>query len=169
MNGKKPYFQGSLDSLCAVYGIVNAVRIIRNISEEEAQKLFDQIILYLEKNNQLITALTKGITLGTLGSILKDISTIERIMPFKHSPNTTLDEFWSETMSFMSVENRAVLIAINGKAWDHWSVIHTITDHKIVFFDSRKLIRFNRNRCTTIKPTKTRPHLLCTTHAYFLS
>lgn len=172
-NGKKPYFQGSLDGLCAVYCIVNAARIIKNISEEEARNLFSQIILYLEKNNQLTIALTEGITLGTIGSILNlnivsEIIT-ERNMPFKHNPFATLDEFWSETISFLSVGKRAVLIAIGGKAWDHWSIINTITDTNISFFDSHKLRRFNRSRCTTLKPTKTRPHLLCATHAYFLS
>jgi hypothetical protein len=169
LNGKKPYFQGYLDGLCAVYCIVNATRIINNISEEEARKLFQQILKYLEDNNLLINAILNGITLVTIGSILKDIATLERTMPFKHNPNTTLDEFWAETTSFLSIEKRAVLIALGGKAWDHWSIINTITDTRINFFDSHRLRRFNRSRCTTIKPTKTRPHLLCTTHVYFLS
>ncbi len=41
----KPYEQGALDGLCAVYGIVNAARIIAGIDEAESKDLFKRIIL----------------------------------------------------------------------------------------------------------------------------
>jgi hypothetical protein len=169
---KKPYLQGALDSLCAVYGIVNSAKIISNISEEESRELFNKILLYLEEKNTLTKALTDGITISLVGSILRDIASDkipDRIMPFKNKSDITFDLFWYEISKFLENSNRAVLMAINGNVWDHWSVVRNISDTKIFFFDSLKLKSFLRSRCTIGKPTKTRPHLFCPQHTYFLS
>ena len=174
MNGKemRPYLQGALDGLCAIYSIVNAARIISDTGEEESKKLFKEILTYLENRADLGRVLTEGIGLNTVGSILRDVahSAIhERNMPFKHRPETSLDEFWSEMMSFLNDGGRrAVLIGLGGRMWDHWSIVHAISDRQIYFFDSYKLKSLKRSRCTTIRPTAARPHLLCPTHTYFL-
>ena len=175
MNGKemRPYLQGALDGLCAIYSIVNAARIISDTGEDESKELFKQILAYLESREDLGRVLTGGIGLNTVGSILRDAASSrihERNMPFKHRPETSLDEFWSEMMSFLDGgRRRAVLIGLGGRMWDHWSIVHAISDRQIYFFDSYKLKSLKRSRCTTIRPTAVRPHLLCPTHTYFLS
>ncbi len=172
-NGIKPYLQGALDGLCAIYSIVNAARIIQRIPDEEARQLFRQILAYLEENHRLDRILTEGIGLTTIGGVLRDVMgdrIARRQMPFKHRPDTSLDEFWSAMMEFLeSGTRRAILIGIGGPFWDHWSIVHSITDRQIRFFDSHKLKRLNRNRCTTTRSTSSRPHVLCPTHTYFLS
>lgn len=169
----KPYLQGALDGLCAVYSIVNATRIIADIDEEEAKELFKNILVYLEKSDDLSRILTEGISLNTIGGIMRDVVNHrirKRWMPFKHSPETSLDEFWYRMMYFLDGEfNRAILICISGPMWDHWSIVHSISERQIYFFDSHKLKRLNRSRCTTIRSTAARPHVLSPTHTYFLS
>ena len=175
LNGKemRPYLQGALDGLCAIYSIVNAARIISDIGEEESKNLFKRILFYLETSQALSRVLTVGIGLNTVGSILRDVADAripDRNMPFKHRPETSLDEFWSEMMSFLDGGNkRAILIGLGGPMWDHWSIVHAISDRQIYFFDSHKLKSLKRSRCTTIRSTSARPHLLCPTHTYFLS
>jgi hypothetical protein len=172
MKRKKPYLQGALDSLCAVYAVVNAAKVIGGTTEEDDQELFNNILSYLQEKDLLATSLIEGISLGLLGSILKDVAIVkipDRHMPFKYRPTISLDNFWSEITNFLQEKNRAVLMAINGYSWDHWSVVSNINENQIFFFDSRKLRSFLRSRCTTIKATKNRPHLLCPTHTYFLS
>jgi hypothetical protein len=175
MNGKemRPYLQGALDGLCAIYSIVNAARIISDTGEEESKKLFKQILAYLESKEDLSRVLTEGIGLNTVGSILRDAANAkihDRNMPFKHRPETSLDEFWSEMISFLDGgSQRAILIGLGGRMWDHWSIVHAISDRQIYFFDSYKLKSLKRSRCTTIRHTAARPHLLCPTHTYFLS
>jgi hypothetical protein len=169
----KPYEQGALDGLCAVYSIVNAARIISGLSEDDSRGLFKQIINYLEESHDLGKVLVSGISLPTIGAILNDV-TDERIprrsMPFKHYPETPLDEFWAEMMKFINGgHGRVILIGLGGRLWDHWSLVESITEKQIRFFDSLKLKRLNRSRCATIRPTSSRPHLLCPTHTYFLS
>ncbi|MEW6672345.1 MAG: hypothetical protein AB1427_11630 [Thermodesulfobacteriota bacterium] len=169
----KPFIQGALDGLCAVYSIVNATRIITDIDEDEAKELFRNILVYLEKTNDLSRILTEGIGLNTIGGILRDVVNHRihnRWMPFKHSPETSLDDFWYKMMHFLEAESkRAVLICISGPMWDHWSIVHSISERQIYFFDSHKLKRLNRSRCTTTRSTVSRPHVLCPTHTYFLS
>lgn len=169
----KPYEQGALDGLCAVYSIVNAARIVSGIGDEEARDLFKEIILYLERTNDLGKILTEGIGLKTIGGILGDVvgdRISNRSMPFKQSPDTPLDTFWAEMMSFLNGGGpRAILIGLGGPLWDHWSIVESITEKQIRFFDSYKLKRLNRGRCSTIRCTSLRPHLLCPTHTYFFS
>lgn len=168
----KPYEQGALDGLCAVYGIVNAARIIAGIDEERSKELFKKIILYLEKKKDLPQILMSGIGLKTIGGILGDVvghRIKHRTMPFKKYPDTPLDTFWTAMMEFLaSGEKRAVLVGLGG-VYDHWSIVDSITDKQIRLFDSFKLKRLNRNRCATMRCTTSRPHLLFPTHTYFLS
>jgi len=174
-NGKemKPYIQGALDGLCAIYSIVNAARIISDINEEESRKLFSLILAYLEKTKDLTRVLTEGVDLNTIGSILREVVNHRipyRSMPFKHRPETSLDEFWSEMLSFLDGgSKRVILIGVGGPAWDHWSIVHAISERQIHFFDSYRLKCLKRSRCTTTRSTSARPHILCPTHTYFLS
>lgn len=169
----KPYEQGALDGLCGVYCIVNATRIISGTSEEESRQLFQEIIHYLEKTKDLPKILIGGMGIQTIGAILADVvgdRIVNRTMPFKQYPETPLDELWTEMMNFMAGgERRAILTAIGGPMWDHWSIVESITDRQIRFFDSYKLKRLNRGRCATIRSTSSRPHLLSPTHTYFLT
>jgi hypothetical protein len=169
----KPYVQGALDGLCAVYSIVNAARIISDIDENQARELFTRILAYLEKTRDLSRLLTEGIGLLTVGGILRDVTSDMigyRSMPFKHQPDTSLDELWLEAMSFLNGGGKkAVLMCLSGPLWDHWSIVHAITEKQLYFFDSHKLKRLNRSRCTTKHSTAARPHVLCPTHTYFLS
>ena len=168
-----PYEQGGLDGLCAIYSIVNAARIISDIQDSRAKVLFRRILEYLEQSRDLSRVLSEGIGLTTIGSILRDVVgdlIPHRRMPYKNLPNTPLDEFWSEMINFLDAgTKRAILICLGGPRWDHWSIVHEITARQIRFFDSHKLRRLNRTRCTTTRSTSRRPHVLCPTHTYFLS
>ncbi len=168
-----PYEQGGLDGLCAIYSIVNAARIISDIQNDDAKLLFRRILEYLEQSRDLSRLLCEGIGLTTIGSILRDVVgdlIPYRSMPYKNQPNIPLDDFWGEMVRFLEGgEKRAVLICLSGPMWDHWSIVHEITAKQIRFFDSHKLCRLNRNRCTTTRSTSRRPHILCPTHTYFLS
>jgi len=168
----KPYLQGALDGLCAVYGIVNATRIVACLGDKESRELFREILLYLEKRGDLAEICINGIGLTTIGGILNDVvgdRIHQRNMPFKHRPDTSLDEFWNGMMTFLHRRRRrAILSGLGGPHWDHWSIVESISERQIRFFDSHQLKRLNRSRCTTLRVTSRRPHLLCPTHTYFL-
>jgi hypothetical protein len=169
----KPYLQGALDGLCAIYSIINATKIVAGTNGTEDKDLFLEIITYLEETQDLSRVLIEGIGLKAIGGILRDVvgkRIRHRNMPYKHRPETPLDEFWSAMMAFLDEgDHRAILIGLGGPVWDHWSIIHSITERQIRFFDSHRLKQLNRTRCTTTRSTASRPHVLCPTHTYFLS
>jgi hypothetical protein len=94
-------------------------------------------VLYLERTNDLAKILTEGIGLKTIGGIFVDVvgeRIRNRTMPFKQYPETPLDEFWNEMMSFLNGGGpRAILIGLGGPMWDHWSIVESITESKSGF------------------------------------
>jgi hypothetical protein len=154
-------------------GIVKATRIISGIGDHESRKLFKDIIRYLGDSKPLSEILIDGIGLTTIGGILNHVvgdRIPERTMPFKQHPDTGLDELWTAMQEFFaSGQRRAIFMGIGGPYWDHWTIVHSISDKQIRFFDSHRLRRLNRSRCATTRSTASRPHLLCPTHTYFLS
>lgn len=169
----KPHAQGSLDGLCAVYSIVNAARIVAQIDEDEAKALFRRILRYLDRTRCLPVVLTEGMGLTTVGGIFKGVVQDEiphRRMPFKNRSHVSLESLWSEMGDFLEGgPRRAVMVNVSGPVWDHWSIVSSVSERQICFFDSHKLRRLNRSRCTTARVTARRPHVLSPTHAYFLS
>jgi hypothetical protein len=168
---KTPYEQGALDSLCGVYGIVNAARIVSRLGDEECKELFRRIIFFLNRRRMLDTILVEGLSQPAIGAIFRNVAGLRfhrRGMPFKHWPETPLDRFWSEMMTFLSQgPNRAILLSLGG-VYDHWTVVETVTDKQIRLSDSYGLKTLNRHRCTTLRPTARRPYKLHPTQTYFL-
>ena len=80
----KPYRQGSLDGLCAVYSIVNATRIVAQIGDESSRALFQRIIHYLEQHHDLERILAEGMGLQTIGGVLRDV--VGALIPSRNMP-----------------------------------------------------------------------------------
>jgi hypothetical protein len=170
----KPYEQGALDSLCGIYSIVNAMRVIRGLSNEESQELFTQIISYLEDNKTLAVTLAEGISITVLGSIFKDIigEKIDRAIPFQKQTDVGISEFWTEMTRFLHAkrtkgEKRAILLSLGG-LHDHWTIVRKISSKRIWLFDSIGLRNLDRSKCTTRKASSSRRHWIHPTQTYFL-
>ena len=57
----KPYQQGSLDGLCGIYALVNAVDFLCGpLSSLQARTLFRQILLHIESKGSLADRCTHG-------------------------------------------------------------------------------------------------------------
>ena len=69
--------------------------------------------------------------------------------------------------TFLEVPNRAILLCLGG-VYDHWTVVQSISNKQIKFFDSDGLKHLNRSACTTQEPDKKRRHAIYPTHTYFL-
>ena len=170
--GLPPFQQGGLDSLCGLYSIVNAERIINHSSDEETQQLFDNLIHYLSRRRLLAKFLIDGIIHSDMLIILDKVvgERISRVeVPWRGIPNPELTIFWKSMHHFLDgTPGRAIILGLQGYH-DHWTVIETITNRSIKLYDSSLIKRLPRSSCTTVYATGKRKHLLLPAQTYFLS
>ena len=168
-----PFQQGGLDSLCGLYSIINAERIINRSSDEEAQQLFDGLIHFLSRRGLLRKLLIGGIIHTEMLMILDKVVGKQRIsqvaVPWRGIPNPDLTTFWRSMQYFLDgTPGRAIILGLQGYH-DHWTVIESITDRSIFLYDSSLIKRLPRSRCTTVYARGRRKHLLLPAQTYFLS
>ena len=171
--GLLPFQQGGLDSLCGLYSIVNAERVINRSSNEGTQQLFDDLVHFLSRRRLLTKVFIGGIIHTQMILILDKVVGKQRIssvqIPWRGVPNPDLTAFWNSMQSFLDgTPGRAIILGMEGYH-DHWTVIESITDKSILLYDSALIKRLARSRCTTVYTTNTRKHLLLPAQTYFLS
>ncbi|MFM8368922.1 MAG: hypothetical protein ACKOBD_09220 [Chloroflexota bacterium] len=173
MTGLPPFQQGGLDSLCGLYSIINAERIINYSTDEESQQLFDEVIHYLSRRGLLGKFLIGGILHPQMLMILNKVIGKKRIsnvwIPWRGVPNPDLTTFWKSMQYFLDgTPGRAIILGIVGYH-EHWTVIEKITNRSILLYDSALIKRLPRNFCTTVYATGQRKHVLLPAQTYFLS
>ena len=166
-----PFEQGGLDSLCGIYSLVNAERLINNTTVDDSRKLFKSIVEYLDKKKDLSSTLIEGMLLRTIKEILTDV--IGDLIPYRKLPFVgvacpDLDVFWDEMKSFLDGgPKRAVLLSMSG-VYDHWTVVNQITEKQLQLLDSYSLHWLNRTNCTITEARRRRHHVLYPAQTYFL-
>jgi hypothetical protein len=167
-----PYEQGQLDGLCAIYCVVNAVKILSNTTKESCEYLFKKIIMFLHSKQNLSSIVIYGLHFKVLGSVLKQIPKHlihSRIVPFKRRKNITLDEFWNSMTKFLYEPKRVIILGLEGES-NHWTLVTSITSKQLNLFDSNSMKKIYRNKCTlNNKITKKRSYKLVPQMTYFLS
>lgn len=165
-----PFQQGGLDSLCGLYSIVNAERIINRSSDEQAQQLFDTMVHFLSRKRLLTRILLDGVIHSQMLLIMEKVvnGRISNIgIPWRNRPTPELDPFWESMREFLDgTPGRAIILGLNGRH-DHWTVIHSISSKSVFLYDSAEITRLPRSQCTTAKHR--RKHLLLPAQTYFLS
>ena len=126
-----PFQQGGLDSLCGLYSIVNAERIINRSTDDETQELFNDLIHFLSRRKLLGKFLIGGIIHKEMLVILNKVVGKKRIqsveIPWRGVPNPDLTSFWRSMQSFLDgTPRRAIVLGLQGYH-DHWTVIERIT------------------------------------------
>lgn len=167
--------QGDLDSLCGVYSLVNAERMINKTSEQKSRDLFGLIINCLDSlPNSLSAVLIGGMLRKHIKLILDDVLSdwiTYRGLPFDGVENPDLSTFWEAMMHFIdrneNVTNKVILLSLTGKH-DHWTVVKKISEKQIQLIDSDGLRTINRRNCTTSYQIGCRHHVLCPAQTFFL-
>jgi len=172
-SGLLPFQQGGLDSLCGLYSVINAERIINRSSDDETQQLFNDLIYFLSRRRLLSRLLIGGIIHTEMLMILDKVVGKQRIsnvwIPWRGVPNPDLTSFWKSMQYFLDgTPGRAIILGLQGYH-DHWTVIESITERSIFLYDSSQIKRLPRSRCTTVYATWKRKHLLLPAQTYFLS
>ena len=171
--GLLPFQQGGLDSLCGLYSVINAERVINRSSDDETQQLFNELVYFLSRRGLLSKLLIGGIIHTQMLLILEKVVGKQRISSvqvyWRGVPNPDLTTFWKSMQYFLDgTPGLAIILGLQGYH-DHWTVIESITERSIFLYDSALIKRLPRSHCTTVYATWRRKHILLPAQTYFLS
>ena len=176
------YRQGSLDSLCGVYAVINSVKAVAHtrgfsLRRWECSELFRQLCGVLADGGLLADALTDGTTIRTFQAMTRDAHVwllqmrglqLECRRAFGKSPES-LDHFWRKLSDHVEAEGPgSVLIRLSGRM-EHWSCVRSINDRAIVLVDSDGVRILRRKLCTIADPDRRRIHQLIPTQALLVT
>jgi len=142
-----PIPQGGLDSFCGAYAICNAYQIIKNVSDDELDDLFNEIVWYLKKKNKLDTILLGGMYQHEMADILKHVVKNKFIEVLNHFQwtNYTLDDFWNFSQEYLDKPKTALILSLGG-AESHYTAVERMTD-KTMFLVDGAIKRIRKSQC----------------------
>ncbi|MBD2747776.1 hypothetical protein IC232_13815 [Microvirga sp. BT688] len=160
---RRAYRQGDFDGLCGVYAIVNALRCVLHLQDEQCQRLFAKLIKALEKDcDHLYQPVLHGMYFGQLKRLVGAAGRGHiqgRNLTF-HVQSLRLKRNQRSLSCLWDALNRRVghtcvaIIGVNG-ATDHWCVVYRVTPRTLWLLDSSGQSRIHRSRCT-VRLTTTR-------------
>lgn len=147
----KPFYQGKLDVFCALYAVLNGLRITHNVRTLKAMEHFNDALMnfslkpmawhkilnqrtdYIEEVDEMLENLKKKYPLEVVG-------------PYVSSPAPHIQALWALLEEWLQGEdkhNRAIIFRFvkypaMGKALPlrHWTTAHQIDDQVMRLFDS---------------------------------
>ena len=159
----KPYAQGDLDCMCAIYTIINAVRALcpeMTIGASEA--LFRRLIRSLHTHtNDALSPIIIGTNRTLLQKLLAEAQSYVAkrfkvdldIQPKGRAVNAkSLDVAWDRLSAIL--DDRTVVILLLGGCCSHWTVVYDVKPQTIQLLDSGLCHNLTRSHCT-LGPSKT--------------
>jgi hypothetical protein len=144
---KHPYLQGQADSLCSVYSLVNASRLVNNLTIYESQLIFNETIRFLSKKRKLAETLIGGVKHRDMFQLMCNI--VGDNFQWKISGNgfQKISVWWDFANNFLKENHRSAIIVSFGGAQDHLSVIQSMTNKTMVLFDSSQIRKIRKSSC----------------------
>jgi len=158
----KPLRQGHLDCLCGLYSIINAIKTAhpnsRYFSKEDELALYRQLVEHLENKGILGAALTEGLSSHDLSRLLNQTRSwlsqehgllLERRKPFHSQPSISFKQLIDALTKHTAQSNAAVIINIENRHFNHWTVVQYVTSKRLVVMDSDGHHWFRLSNCST--------------------
>lgn len=158
----RPFRQGDLDSLCGVYAVINATRLLcPEISHADVAALFGTLIGALSRRRiRLTDAVAYGLNIRTVRALalvaceyINNEFEIRLRTRRPHKPRhaSRMHRFWRTLQAELSKGN-VVIVGLSGHL-AHWTVAYRITDKSVRLADSDGLKVLLRSRCT-LRPAR---------------
>lgn len=146
----KPDQQGKFDGLCGVYAILNSIKYLYHISEDDLDAMFQ--ILCQSIPEKFPQALWNGLGVPEITRLLKCsiTSLAERhgyddlhwSLPFLRKKFVLVNSFWRSVGEQISANVPTVVIIGLNNPWDHWTVAQKVTEREVEFYDSYGMRRY---------------------------
>jgi hypothetical protein len=142
----KPVEQGSIDHLCGLYTVINALRLLTPKSPQRDRALFESGVAYLDEREWLSTVLTEGMPTRLFVGLARHLAKghdlqIERVVASRKS------DMPEQTIKSAIATGIPVLAAIDPPL-DHYSVICGYSPTRWLLFDSYGYRWLNRRHCS---------------------
>jgi hypothetical protein len=164
--------QGSLDSLCGLYAVINAIRLAHRryggFRESWARALFAELVGVSEFEWGLANLITEGCdedqfrTLLSQGlKLARQLTRRQYSQSFKAPSPVAVGRRGQlqELARLTTRSDTAVIVGIGGRI-DHWSVLAQVSDARLVLYDSDRLSYLPLPRCSLAKSGKAGPSTL---------
>lgn len=167
----KPLRQGALDSLCGVYAILNAVRLLaypdKHIHMRDLKTLFRRGVKILSKQRHLKFTLSWGLDPVPWDRFLERfLPDVEAVVGFRIKQHKVFESEDGRKVSEVARALRSHLdqghpiVLILGGAYDHWTVIAGHSEQRLHLFDSYGYCWISTRSLTLDQQLRNRAHLL---------
>lgn len=161
-----PEQQGSLDGLCGIYSVVNAVSYIAKLSAPQRNKLFEKLVHKLHK--KIAVNIIDGTSQRQLQSLLKVSQRfladsynikIEFAPLFRAGVELDLENYLRYADIFLKYPRSAIIVEMDG-IHSHWTCFTAITKKTIQLLDSDGLSVLRTATCRISKKSQAKFHCL---------
>ncbi len=112
----KPFYQGKIDTFCALYAVLNALRITHGIRSLKARSFFNDMLMELIKDPLLFQSVLEQHTdyVFLVDKMLHHCAKFLPLRietPFNSDKKISVDQFWDTCSSWMSAgDHRTVIL-----------------------------------------------------------
>ena len=172
-----PENQGSLDALCGVYAVINAICLVYPLKKISRRYLFHHLIEALLRDKYLESALLYGTYKRHITLMLREATRymaerydVEIIVQplFESNIGTQLETYFQTLDVFLKPRNRAVIINLRGRLY-HWSVARKLSAISILLEDSYGYTHVRKRSCLIGSPVSCKGHYLIPRQTWGLS
>lgn len=153
----KPFRQGDLDSLCGLYSVLNATRLLcPELDLDGSRSLFRQLgeTLTVKKVTAfetvawgIETPVVRALVESARTYVLEVLDVTLTVEPFSSRRRSlTISHLWKKLCVRLQ-EGCVAIIGISGHH-NHWTVAHRATAKTIRLFDSDLMTALKRSRCS---------------------
>ncbi|MCF8074026.1 MAG: hypothetical protein K9K66_10800 [Desulfarculaceae bacterium] len=174
IQGLRPWGQGSLDSLCGPYSLINALMLVKGpLGTAEAAEAVWRLLDALPGGRPVAQVWHEGAGPSDMTRMIRRCLarrySVKVTRPFYGQPKISLSAYWERVTEFLNDgPHRAVVLVMDGADYSHWTVAHAATRDHLELFDSWGWKRLLRRECTTATLKANRPVLLYPDNTFFL-
>lgn len=149
----KPFFQGKLDTFCAIYAVLNGLRLTHGIRTTKARELLNETLLGVSANPVAFRAVLNQQTdyialVDAMLNVAAKKYPLQVIRPFTPADWPDTESFWEACLNWLNpvgapAADRAIILRFsryNQPGHEplvrHWTTVDKITEDSLHLFDS---------------------------------
>lgn len=165
----KAFSQGYLDSLCGIYSILNADKIVNNTPETESLNIFMDIIEFLDGRGTLKDTILYGSDHSLMKTVIRSLGKSRFPLCITNKRGILkLKDWWSYSREFLEGgKNRTIILSLGGKVL-HLTVIERMSDRNIFLRDSNWRTSIRKSMCRMMGYTETDKYIIYPSQCWYL-